>query len=195
MAKISSFDQQYESSYTNSLKLKVSEAEDIKNVCKAVARIHYEIMERLRILPGEIIKINGKRRSTAAICLPRLLSSAGNKEIIRIDRLIRYNAAVTIGDYVTIHKINVVPAEKVVIKSSEDNNPPSILIDERYLSDALVNIPISQSDLIAVPYYDRALAFEVISIVPYQNNNNNNNAGSTLYAAIVTQATKFDIIY
>ena len=67
----------------------------------------------------------------------------------------------------------------------------SSLIDERYLCDALTNVPIRLMDVVVIPYFKFGMAFTVINIIPY--NSNNSDVGSRAFT--VTANSKFEIIY
>ena len=69
--------------------LKVLEAYT-RDVGRAVARIDYDTMDSLNASTGDIIEIQGKRR-TVAKCLPLYPSDEG-KGIVRVDGLVRNNA-------------------------------------------------------------------------------------------------------
>lgn len=95
---------------------------------------------------------------------------------IRIDGLIRNNAGIAIGDIVAVRKIIAPQAEKVTVVPLEAIPP----IDERYLSDALENIPVMKGDNIMVPYFGGRLTFNVTDVVPD-------------ILSVVTQKTVFSI--
>ena len=50
---------------TTTLKLKVTEAYDRKDVGKGIARIDYNVMSSLEVSIGDIIEISGKKKTTA----------------------------------------------------------------------------------------------------------------------------------
>src|SRR5215469_12723327 len=156
--------------------LKVLEAYT-RDVGRGVARIDYDTMDSLNASTGDIIEIKGKRR-TVAKCLPLYPSDEG-KGRIRVDGLVRNNAGVAMEDTVTVRKIKVVPAEKVIVAPLEAIPP----IDERYLADALESVPIIKGDNVMVPYFGGRLIFQVIGVT----------APSTTDTALVTQKTMFHI--
>ena len=67
----------------------------------------------------------------------------------------------------------------------------SLAIDERYLRDALTNVPIRPIDVVVIPYFKIGLAFTVINIIPF--NGNYDYVGSSAFT--VSTNTKFEIIY
>jgi len=131
-----------------------------RDVGRGVARIDYEFMDSLSASTGDVIEIRGKRR-TVAKCLPLYPSDEG-KGIIRVDGLVRNNAGVAIGDTVVVRKIKAVPAEKVTVAPLETIPP----IDERYLADALENVPLIKGDNVMVPYFGGRLTFQIIGVTP-----------------------------
>jgi transitional endoplasmic reticulum ATPase len=143
----------------NILPLKVLEAYT-RDVGRGTARIDYDALDALGATTGDVIEIRGKRR-TVAKCLPLYPSDEG-KSTIRIDGLMRNNAGVSIGDTINIKKIKAVSAEKVIVSPLEAIPP----IDERYLADALENIPLVKGDNIMVPYFGGRITFQVIGVTP-----------------------------
>lgn len=154
--------------------LKVLEAYT-RDVGRGVSRIDYDAMDALDASTGDVIEINGKRR-TVAKCLPLYPSDEG-RGVIRIDGLIRNNSGVAIGDTVTIKKIRAPPAEKVSVAPLEAIPP----IDERYLADALESVPVTKGDNIMIPYFGGRLTFQVVGVSPLAD------------AVLITQKTVFSI--
>jgi hypothetical protein len=142
---------------------------------------------------GDIIEISGKEKTTTAMFMP--LNSSREKEskyIVGIDRLTRYNARVVTGEFVTISKTNGIAADKITMKPlTAMAISKSFAIDERYLCDALTNVPIRPMDVVVVPYFKVGLAFTVIDIIPF--NSNYTYVGSSAF--MVSTNTKFEIIY
>jgi transitional endoplasmic reticulum ATPase len=156
--------------------LKVLEAYT-RDVGRGVARVDYNSMDSINASTGVVIEIKGAKRKTVAKCLPLYPSDEG-KDIIRIDGLLRSNAGVAIGDGVEITKIEALPAEKIIVA------PLEVLpnVDERYLAEALADVPLVKGDAIMVPYFGGRLTFEVIGVTP-----------ATAVAVLVTQKTTFHI--
>lgn len=147
-----------------------------RDVGRGVARIDYATMDTLNTSTGEILEIQGKKR-TVAKCLPLYPSDEG-KHIIRVDGLGRTNAGIAIGDNVSIKKVTAVAAQKVIVEALEAIPP----IDERYLADALESVPLIKGSRVMVPYFGGRLTFEIKTIIPQAD------------AVLVTQKTVFEII-
>jgi len=175
------------------LQLEVVEAYDRKDVGKGIARIGYDVMRSLKMRIGDIVEISGNKKATTARCMP--LESAGKKEnkyIVAIDRLTRYNAMVAIGELVNISKINAIAVDKITMKPlTATTISKSSVIDERYLCDALTNVPIRPMDIVVVPYFKMGLTFRVIDIIPFASNCS--DLGSRAFT--VSLKTKFEIMY
>lgn len=175
------------------LTLQVVEAYNRKDVGKGIASIDYDLMRSLELRMGDIVEISGNKKATTAMCMP--LESARKKEnkyIVGIDRLTRYNAMVAIGQFVNISKIHSIAVDKVTMKTlTATSINKSVVIDERYLCDALTNVPIGLMDIVLVPYFKIGLTFRVIDIVPFGSNCS--DLGSSAYT--VSSKTKFEIIY
>jgi transitional endoplasmic reticulum ATPase len=166
---------------TLNLDLKILEAYT-RDIGRGVARIDYDSMDSLSASTGDLIEIKGgeknkSQRRTVAKCLPLYPSDEG-KGIIRVDGLVRNNAGVAIGDTVVVRKIKAVPAEKVIVAPLEAVPP----IDERYLADALEDVPMIKGDNVMVPYFGGRLTFQVIGVSPPASD-----------AVLVSQKTQFNI--
>ncbi|MBD3203557.1 CDC48 family AAA ATPase [Candidatus Woesearchaeota archaeon] len=94
------------------IKLKVAEAIQ-DDVNKGIVRVDSSFMHQLGIRPGDIIEIQGERK-TVGIADRAYPGDIGLK-IIRMDGLIRRNAKSGIGELVTIRKADIKEAKKVVI--------------------------------------------------------------------------------
>jgi len=174
------------------LKLEVGEAYDRKDVEKGIARVDYDVMRSLEIRIGDLVEISRNPNATTAMCMP--LESAREKEnkyVVGIDRLTRYNARVAIGEFVNISKTNGIAADKITMKRlTAMSFSKSLAIDERYLRDALTNVPIRPMDVVVIPYFKIGLAFTVIDIIPF--NSNYSYVGSGAFT--VSTNTTFEII-
>lgn len=131
-----------------------------RDVGKGCARLDYESMQSIGACAGDIIELVGKKRTVARI-LP-LYPTDENKNMIRIDGLIRHNSMMALEDNITIQKIIPVPAEMIFFSPLESIPP----LDERYIVDALENIPLSKDDHFMIPYFGGRLAFQVHEIKP-----------------------------
>ena len=146
------------SSGSNDLSFKLLVAY-IKDIGRGVARIDKDSMNSLNLSTnGDVIEIIGKRR-TVARCFPLKPSDEG-KGIIKVDGLVRNNAGVAIEDTVVVRKIKAAPAEKVIVAPIGDIPP----IDERYLADALENVPLIKGDNVMAPYFGGMLTFQAIGV-------------------------------
>src|SRR3989344_3903111 len=96
----------------NEIKLKVHEAMQ-DDVNKGFVRIDSNYMSQIGIRPGDIVEIEGTRK-TAAIAVRAYPGDIGQNKI-RTDPLIRRNAKTAIGEMVVVRKAEVAEAQKVII--------------------------------------------------------------------------------
>ncbi len=94
------------------IKLKVAEAIQ-DDVNKGIVRIDSSFMHELGIRPGDIIEIQGERKTVAMA--DRAYPGDIGLNIIRMDGLIRRNAKAGIGELVSVKKAIIIEAKKVVI--------------------------------------------------------------------------------
>ncbi len=97
------------------LNLKVAEAFQ-DDVGKGIVRIDNSLMQKISVRPGDIVEIQGERRTVAIA--DRAYPSDIGQRIIRMDGIIRRNAGTSIGEIVTVKKAVVNEAKKVIIAPS-----------------------------------------------------------------------------
>ncbi len=141
------------------IKLRCREAYT-RDVGRGHLRIDYDTMDKLKISTGDIVEIEGKKKSVAKT-LPLYPSDEG-KSMARADGLLRENMEIVIGDEIKISKVKAQDAIKIVV-TSENVIPP---IDESYLTDAFQGVPMSADDYIMVPYFGGRLKFQIVKTNP-----------------------------
>ena len=94
------------------MKLKVAEAYSQADVGRSIARIDPKCMEKLDLLDGDIIEIEGKKLTATNVASSQMDIGLG---IIRIDGYIRKNAGTSIGDEVTVKHAKVKEAQKITL--------------------------------------------------------------------------------
>jgi transitional endoplasmic reticulum ATPase len=98
------------------MNLKVAEALTQSDVGRSIARIDPACMQKLDLLDGDIIEINGKKIAAATVVSSQSDIGLG---IIRIDGYMRKNAGASIGEEVTVRRAEVKDAQKVVLAPVE----------------------------------------------------------------------------
>ncbi|MGC9133028.1 MAG: CDC48 family AAA ATPase [Nanopusillaceae archaeon] len=136
------------------IKLKVAEAMQ-NDLYRGIVRIDAEAMKELGIKIGDVVEIEGKKKTVAiAQLLPPQDYGLG---IIRMDGIIRKNASATLGGYVSVRKANVKEAQKVIlapaVKGVTYQFSPSYL---NYIQRLLVGRAVLKGDSIVIlPVYKR----------------------------------------
>ena len=152
---------------TDSISLKVSKAIP-SDVGHGRARISGE--NDLDLKPGDIIEIKGENRSTAAIYW-RSRPEDAKMDIIRVDGIIRKNAGVSLGDRVTVSKVDAKICTKLVLSPVMANKQkvkfgPGI---EGFARRGLNKRPVVAGDRIFIPgmtLFAEALPFAVLQTTP-----------------------------
>ena len=140
--------------------LRVEEARS-RDVGRGIARVDPEVAKELGLVAGDVILIEGEKR-TAAIYWPGYPEDAG-KGVIRIDGTTRRNAGVRIDDKVSIKKIESKEAEKVTFAPTEELR---IIGAEAYLSHVLEGRVITKGDIIEFNIMGRRVDLIVKSFSP-----------------------------
>jgi len=152
---------------TDSISLKVSKAIP-SDVGHGRARISGD--NDLDLKPGDIIEIKGENRSTAAIYW-RSRPEDAKMDIIRVDGIIRKNAGVSLGDRVSVSKVNAKVCTKLVLSPVMANKQkvkfgPGI---EGFARRGLNKRPVVAGDRIFIPgmtLFAEALPFAVLQTTP-----------------------------
>ena len=155
--------------------LRVAEAKS-KDAERGVARVDPAVMESLELTAGDLIQINGKRK-TAAIVWPGYPEDAG-KGILRIDGNVRRNAGTSIDERISIKKIEALEARKITFAPTE---PLRIMGGEEYLGQILEGRAVTRGDVVQINVMGRKIDLVVVNFAP------------TADAAIVNRKTEVKI--
>jgi len=144
--------------------LKVKES-SLKDVGRAIARIDPEDMKELGLEVGDIIEINGKRR-TAAKVMPCYAEDRG-KKIIQIDGISRENVSVGLDEKVKINKIDSKPANKITLSPLTMSSLLQRDSDAKYLGSLIEGFPVISGDKIRATFFgSRSSDFKVVDTIP-----------------------------
>ncbi len=157
------------------LTLKISEAKSY-DAGRGIARIDPEVAREMGLQTGDVIGIEGTKR-TAALIWPGYPED-NNTGIIRVDGTVRRNAGVSIDDKVQIRKIQTAPAEKILFAPTQ---PLKIQGGESYLLHNLDGRVISRGDAVELNIMGRRVDLIVISIRPVSD------------SVIITDGTQIEI--
>jgi transitional endoplasmic reticulum ATPase len=134
------------------------------------ARLDPETMLFLKISPGDIVAVEGKRRTVAKVW--RSLVEDWNQNKIRIDNFTRVNAGVSIGDTVRIIPIKDEVEAKVVVLAPPEDLPKNIPVaNNPNALNALIDFPVMLNDsvpiTIGLPFIQpQIVSYKVVEIEP-----------------------------
>jgi transitional endoplasmic reticulum ATPase len=134
------------------------------------ARLDPETMLLLKISPGDLVVMEGKRRTVAKVW--RSLVEDWNQRKIRIDNFTRLNAGVSIGDTVRVAKIvEEVEAKRVVLAPPEDLPKKIPISNNPHVLNGLIDFPVAKNDsvpiMLGLPFIQpQIVAFKVVEIEP-----------------------------
>ncbi|MFX0094564.1 MAG: CDC48 family AAA ATPase [Candidatus Hodarchaeota archaeon] len=132
-----------------------------QDVGRRIARISAKEIQRLALKPGEIIEIQGSQKATA-IVWPLKLSEA-TRGTIRMDGTLRSDTGVKLDDSVTVGKVDIHRAQKIVLISKE--KPPVNGIKE-FLHSQLKQRPVSKGDIIRLKVNRQTSIYSVLETEP-----------------------------
>jgi len=149
---------------TKSLSLRVAEAKP-RDVGRGIARIDPQDLERIGAEVGDIIQIEGKRKTVAKV-MPTYSEDRG-RSLIQIDGLLRGNAQVSLDEKVAVQKTSFLPADKVVLSPLTLVRSISQERDTRYIGTLLDGLAVVEGDTIRANLFGtRSQDFTVVSTLP-----------------------------
>jgi transitional endoplasmic reticulum ATPase len=128
----------------NEIKLKVGELTGREDFGRGIARIDTNSMRKIGVKEGDVIEIEGKRK-TGAIAVRSYPADVG-LNLIRMDGLVRKNCDASIGEYVKIRKADVKEAKKVVLAPAQKGY--ILRISPNLLKQNLCMRPMTKGDII-----------------------------------------------
>jgi len=144
--------------------LKVKESSP-KDVGRAIARIDPEDMKNLELEVGDIIEINGKRKTPAKI-MPCYAEDRG-KKIIQIDGISRENAQIGLDEKVKINRIDSKPANKITLSPLTISSLLQRDNDTKYIGSLIEGLPALSGDKIRATFFgSRSCDFKVVDTIP-----------------------------
>ncbi len=136
------------------------------------ARLDPETMLYLKISPGDIVAVEGKRRTVAKVW--RSLVEDWNQNKVRIDNFTRTNAGVSIGDTVRISPVkDEIEAKRVVLAPPVDLPRNIPVAHNPNVLNALIDFPVIKNDsipiMIGLPFLQpQIVSYKVVDIEPEQ---------------------------
>ena len=144
------------------LQVRVGEAKQ-RDIGKKRARIGPEVMDYLKVSPGDIIEVMGSR-STCAVVWP---ADEDEKfpDMIRIDGQTRKNSGASLNDIVKIKKVTSKIAKTVELVPVND----SVTVDKEFtdfVKNRLKGLPIIHGDEISVMILGNSMDFKITKTAP-----------------------------
>jgi transitional endoplasmic reticulum ATPase len=103
----------------NFLKLKVVESQE-DFVGKNIVTLSVDVKNKLQLVSGDVIEIIGRRTTVSQVWPEKNIKN--NINVIKMDQYIRRNADVSIGDFVSVRKIDPKNATQIVLSPTKDIN-------------------------------------------------------------------------
>jgi len=146
------------------LTLKVKETLP-KDVGRAIARIDPEDMKTLGVGAGDIIEIEGKRKTPVKM-MPCYVEDRG-RAIIQMDGISRENAQIGLDDKVKIRKVDCKPANKITLLPLTISSLLQKDKDTKYIGSLIGGLPVTSGDRVrATLFGSKSCEFKVLDTLP-----------------------------
>ena len=146
------------------------------------ARLDPDTMLHLRLNPGDLVAIEGKRRTVAKVW--RAMVNDWHQGKVRIDNFTRLNAGASIGDRVRVRTLDEeIEAKRVVLAPPEDL-PKHLPVNYGSVVNRLIDFPVVRDDSVPIqvglPFMQpQIVAFKAVVVEPEN-------------AVIITRNTKIE---
>ena len=129
----------------SALRLKVAEAHQ-DDVNRGIIRLDSSFMRQLGLSVGDAIGVKGERETVAIV--DRAYPSDLGLEIVRMDGVLRKNAKISIGEHISLFKVELKPATKVILSPMQDFVVHPATLSN--LKKGLQKKPLTQGDIISI---------------------------------------------
>jgi len=142
--------------------MRIAEAKQ-RDVGKKRARIGPEAMDYLKVAPGDVVEIIGKRTSSAVVWPAD--EDERFPDIVRVDGQTRKNVGSALNDIIKIKKITAKAAKAVILMPVND----TVTVDKEFtdfVKNRLKGLPLSQGDEISVMILGNSMNFKINKTAP-----------------------------
>jgi transitional endoplasmic reticulum ATPase len=176
------------------IQLKVEKAYPI-DLGRGIIRLDPTALLKLQLSPGDIVEIRGKKKTTAKVW--RADRQDWEQGIVRIDNFIRQNAGVSIGEKVTIKKVEAPEAKKLILALPESmiQGGPELQFGEHaneIIKRHILKRPVFRGDIIPIinsmsqPMTESLTTSQVIPLVAVET-----DPANTI--VLITEATSIEL--
>ena len=136
-----------------------------KDVGRAIVRIDPEDMKTLKLDVGDIVEIEGKRKTPVKL-MPCYVEERG-KRLIQMDGITRENAKVGIDEKVNIRNANHKLATRITLSPLTLSSLPQKDRDAKYIGTLIEGLPVITGDRVRVTLFgSRSSDFKVLTTNP-----------------------------
>ena len=176
------------------IQLKVEKAYPI-DLGRGIIRLDPTTLLKLQLSPGDIVEIRGKKKTTAKVW--RADRQDWDQGLVRIDNFIRQNAGVSIGEKVTIKKVEAPEAKKIILALPESmtQGGPELQFGEHaneIIKRHILKRPVFRGDIIPIinsmsqPMTESLTTSQVIPLVAVETDPSNT-------IVLITEATLIEL--
>lgn len=126
------------------IELKVGELTQREEFGRGIVRIDYNIMQKIGVKEGDVVEIEGQKKSSALAV--RAYPSDVGLNIIRMDGLVRRNVDAGVGENVKVRKADTKEAKKVTLAPAQKNI--YVQVSPNLIKQNMLYRPVSQGDIV-----------------------------------------------
>ena len=148
--------------HVTDIRLKVLDVKR-RDVARGIARINRKTMEKLKVTSGDVVEIQGKSKTSAIAW--KAYDEDEERDIIRLDEIMRRNADISVNQAVTIRRADVTDAKSIVLAPTDVKLKP----DTQFitlLKNRLNDRTLVEEDILTVMILGHPVNFVVLDTEP-----------------------------
>lgn len=123
----------------------------LDDVGKGLARVDDADLKMIKAVPGDLIKIKGKKETVARAT--QIYHQYKSQKVIQIDGITRENAGALKDEWVSIEKVLWKPAEVLLLSPIDTSRPTPKEEELRHLVQLLNGLPVMKGDKVQVTFF------------------------------------------
>ena len=123
----------------------------LDDVGKGLARIDEEDLRMIKAVPGDLVKITGKKSTVARAS--QIFHQYKGKKVVQVDGITRENCGALKDEWVSVEKVLWQPAEVLLLSPIDTSRPVPKDEELRHLVQLINGLPLMKGDKIQITFF------------------------------------------